>query len=105
MSSPGANALPVSALGSVLKLASGTTLPTGVRGLAALVTYAIASVIVVAGAVLTGTDLTGAKLAGAVLSQPDLADAYPQGASPGHVTLAGAHLEGPCLPSSGQAGR
>jgi hypothetical protein len=43
----GTNTLLVSAMGSVLKLASDTTLPMGVRSLAALVTCAIASVIVV----------------------------------------------------------
>jgi hypothetical protein len=43
----GTNTLLASAMGSVLKLASDTTLPMGVRSLAALVTCAIASVIVV----------------------------------------------------------
>jgi hypothetical protein len=45
----GTDTLLVSAMGSALKVASGTTLPMGVRSLAALVTCAIAVVIVVHG--------------------------------------------------------
>jgi hypothetical protein len=47
MKSLGANTLLVSAIGSVLKLASDTSLPVEIQSLAALVTCAIAGVIVV----------------------------------------------------------
>ena len=61
----GANALLISAMGPVLTLASDTSLSTGVRSLAALVTCAVASVTVFGRTDLPGTGPTGAKLDGA----------------------------------------
>src|ERR1017187_5557542 len=84
ITTPPASAL--SAMGPVLKSASDTALPEGVRSLAALV----------AGTHLTGTDPAGARLDRAGRTQGGLASACQQAASSGHTMPAGARFEGTC---------